>query len=105
MVYLLGQDISSITWKSLTGLNFTSLCQDFLRKDIAIVQVQMESQTFVKLRQSLRVNIGDKFGSIGGTLGLFCGFSTLAGFEVIHWIVKAFFTILYGTIFRRSHRI
>ena len=76
-------------WKDFKSVNYKEFCKTILRKDIALVHVQIDGQTFVKLKQSLRVTIADKFGSIGGTLGLFCGFSILAAFEVVFWILKA----------------
>ena len=50
--------------------------------------IRMEGPTFMTLKRSLRVTSADKLGSIGGTLGLFSGFSLLAIMELIHWICK-----------------
>ena len=44
--------------------------------------------------QSERISTSEKIGSIGGTLGLFTGFSFLAAVEMIYWaittLVRAF---------------
>ena len=64
------------------------LCLAQKEKDKAIVQVRMEGSTYMKLKRSLRVTFTDKLGSIGGTLGLFSGFSLLAAMELIHWVIK-----------------
>ena len=65
-----------------------NLCLIMTSEDKFILEVQLEGQTFIKYKKSLRVTTADKFGNLGGTLGLFCGFSVLACFEVFHWICK-----------------
>ena len=64
------------------------LCEKIITKDRAKLIIRMEGPTFMTLKRSLRVAFADKLGSIGGTLGLFSGFSLLAIMELIHWIFK-----------------
>ena len=71
------------------------LCLAQKEKDKAIVQVRMEGSTYMKLKRSLRVTFTDKLGSIGGTLGLFSGFSLLAAIELIHWVIKVAYSIIF----------
>ena len=63
------------------------LCEEMYEKDFAIVEIKIEGQSFVKIRRSLRKTIGDKLGELGGTLGLFTGFSFMAVIEIIYWII------------------
>ncbi len=86
-----------INWKKEIDAKFDmfqDLCKEFYSKDVAIVEIQIPGQTFVRFKQSLRVNISGMIGTVGGTLGLFCGFSILAIFEILHWfclaVVKSF---------------
>ena len=64
------------------------LCEQITAKDKASLLIRLEGPTFMTLKRSLRVTFADKLGSIGGTLGLFSGFSLLAIMELIHWICK-----------------
>lgn len=61
------------------------LCQNLYESDIAVVEIQIEGQSYVKMRQSLRVTFTDKLGTIGGTLGICTGFSVLALVEALYW--------------------
>ena len=69
------------------GKLIRGFCHDSFRKDIAIVEIQIEGQSFVRMRQSLRKTLGDKLGELGGMLGLFTGFSFMAIVELIYWIL------------------
>ena len=64
------------------------MCEKIISNDKAILMVRLEGPTFMTVKRSLRVTFADKLGSIGGTLGLFSGFSLLAIMELIHWIFK-----------------
>ena len=67
---------------------YTKLCENIKTKDKTTLEIRLEGPTFMTLKRSLRVTFADKLGSIGGTLGLFSGFSLLAIMELIHWICK-----------------
>ena len=64
------------------------LCENIKSNDQAVLKLRLEGPTFMTLKRSLRVTFADKLGSIGGTLGLFSGFSLLAIIELIHWICE-----------------
>ena len=67
---------------------FERLCNKIQTKDQTSLELRLEGPTFMTMERSLRVTFADKLGSIGGTLGLFSGFSLLAIMELIHWICK-----------------
>ena len=75
--------------KLLTDLSIISkdFCTNSIEKDFAVIEVQIEGQSYIKMRQSLRKTLGDKLGELGGTLGLFTGFSFMAIVELIYWIL------------------
>ena len=79
-------------WKSLnrtvTDLYHSDLCKKIQNEDRIKITVAIKGSTFMALKRSLRVSFTDKLGSIGGTMGLFSGFSLLAIMELIHWICK-----------------
>ena len=85
----------SIIWKDWKNLNrsitdeyYAILCKRIQNEDKAKITVILKGPTFKKYRRSLRVTFTDRLGSIGGTLGLFSGFSLMAIIELIHWICK-----------------
>ena len=47
----------------------------------------MDGSSYLKRLQSLKHGDADKFAIIGGTLGLFTGFSFIVIFELIYWII------------------
>ena len=69
-------------------------CKRLFSKDVTIIEVQLMNKAYRKITQKLRVTFADQIGSIGGTLGLFCGFSFLAIVELLHWICIGIFKIL-----------
>ena len=64
------------------------ICEKIKTRDRSTLEIRLEGPTFMILKRSQRVTFVDKLGSIGGTLGLFSGFSLLAIMELIHWICK-----------------
>ena len=82
------------TENSIMDQYFKDLCEEINEKDKATLIMKMEGSTFTKLKRSLRVSFTDKLGSIGGTLGLFSGFSLLAIVELIHWICKIMASVI-----------
>ena len=71
-------------------LNLVSLlrewCEESFTKDISIIEVQMEGQSHVTMKQSLRHPLSSKIGELGGTLGVFTGFSFVALVEIVYWM-------------------
>ena len=70
-----------------TGTLFNEqICNQLFSKDVSIIEIQLIDKSYKKMIQSVRVTFADQLGSIGGTLGLFCGFSFLAVVEMFHWL-------------------
>lgn len=68
---------------------FEDYCKELYKQDIAVLEVQMEGQSFVRMKQSLRYSDSDKLGVVGGTLGLFCGASVIALAEIFHYFIMS----------------
>ena len=64
-----------------------SKCLSSFEKDVAIIEVKIEGNSHVILKKSLKYTITDKIGTIGGSLGLFTGFSFMALVEILYWIL------------------
>ena len=77
-------------WKKLNRTindnHYAAMCKNIYQKDKAKVTVKLEGRSFTQLKRSLRVTFSEKLGFIGGTLGLFSGFSLLAIMEMMHWM-------------------
>ena len=53
-----------------------------------VVQVFFASATYDKVKHDVKVSVEAALGLIGGTMGLFTGFSVLSGIEIIFFVVK-----------------
>ena len=62
-------------------------CREMFKNDVAHVVIKMENQSLMKLKKSLKYNTTIKLGTIGGTIGLFTGFSFMALVEIAYWII------------------
>ena len=58
---------------------------------IQIVNVQLGTPTLDEAEKSERVTIEAALGLIGGTMGLFTGFSILSGVEIVYHLAKFFY--------------
>ena len=64
-----------------------NVCPKKILENMAIIQVKVIDSSYVKMRQSLRTSFGEKIGVLGGTLGLFTGFSVMVLVEIAYWII------------------
>ena len=63
------------------------VCENYIRTQFARVQVKMDGSSYLRRIQTLKYKDSDKFAIIGGTLGLFTGFSFIVFFELLYWIL------------------
>ena len=85
-------------WKSQIKIpSYQKMCEMIYKNDISMVEILMEGQTYTRMKQSLKVTLAEKIGTVGGQLGLFCGFSVIVIFELAYWILSllsSFFNII-----------
>ena len=62
-------------------------CKEVFKEDVVHVVIKMENQSYMKMKKSLKYNTAIKLGTIGGTIGLFTGFSFMALVEIAYWII------------------
>ncbi len=55
---------------------------------MGVIQVYPAKKTTLRIVRTATVTFIDMLSNIGGTLGLFCGFSILSGIELIYWMAK-----------------
>jgi len=59
-----------------------------------LVQIYFDTATYDIIERDVKVTLEAQLGVIGGTMGLFAGFSILSGVEIIYYAVKWFMTVL-----------
>ena len=65
----------------------TEKCYDYVSKGYARVTVKMAGSSYLRRSQSIAMSFSDKLGVIGGTVGVFSGFSFIGLFELCYWVV------------------
>ena len=76
--------------KNLTALDndvAIETCKQYIKNEYAHVRVRIDGSSFMRHSAGLTYSTSDKFALVGGTVGLFSGFSVLVIIEVIHWLV------------------
>ena len=64
----------------------TEQCISYIKNEYAHVRVRIDGSSFLRHGAGLAYSTSDKLALIGGTVGLFSGFSVLVIFEIIHWL-------------------
>ena len=65
----------------------TKSCLDYVANGFSRITVKVVGSSYLRRSQSISMSFSDKLGVIGGTIGLFSGFSFVALFEFVYWIV------------------
>ena len=55
---------------------------------LQIIQIYFDTATYDNIIRDVSVTLADQLGAIGGTMGLFAGFSFLSALEIIYYVVK-----------------
>ena len=72
-------------------LNFPAGKRSYSKLDI--FQIYLDSSTYDEIERDVKNSFEDQLGVLGGTMGLFTGFSILSGAEIIFFLVKLFFAL------------
>ena len=86
-------NLSELENKVMNGY-YSKLCISMKTNDMVSVRLRLEGPSFTTMKRSLKDTFTDKLGSVGGTLGLFSGFSLLAIVELMHWICRIFNSLI-----------
>ena len=62
-----------------------------MRFSVAELRINFGKAFFQKVTADARVNFSIALSTVGGTLGLFTGFSIISALEIIYWIYKGIF--------------
>ena len=74
--------------KGKTECNLYNKCTFKLIQMLKIVEIYLDSPTFDKVTMDAKTNFVTQVSVVGGTLGLFSGFSLLSGFEIFYFFIK-----------------
>ena len=55
---------------------------------LRLVQIYFDTATYDKIVRDKSVTLADQLGAIGGTMGLFAGFSFLSALEIVYFLIK-----------------
>ena len=70
---------------------FASLTAAKVKEEpLHVIQIYIDTATYDKIEKDKRVTLEAQIGLIGGTMGLFAGFSILSGVEIVYYIVRLF---------------
>ena len=73
---------------------------DFEEKpQLRLVKLYFDTSVFDKITKDERANFETKLSVVGGTLGLFSGFSLISGIEIIFYACKI---LMNSRIFRKK---
>ena len=59
-----------------------------MERNIAKITIEIAEPTVTNVQRDVKVTFVDQIGTIGGTLGLFCGLSIVSMVEFVYWIYK-----------------
>jgi hypothetical protein len=60
-----------------------------------VVQIDLDTATYDQIENDVRITLEAALGLIGGTMGLFTGFSILSGVEILYFGVKYLMSIRF----------
>ena len=61
---------------------------------LQVVQIYFSTATYDEVVNDVSVTLGDQISAIGGTMGLFAGFSILSGVELLYFLLKFLFSVI-----------
>ena len=67
---------------------------------LQVVEIYFSTATYDEIVNDVSVSLGDQISAIGGTMGLFAGFSILSAVEVLYFMLKFFFSLMSKTRMR-----
>ena len=74
-----------------------SSLKDTLRSEVSAVSIYLNSMNIIHVENGVAFGVSSLFGSIGGTLGLFIGFSIITVVELLDFIMVFFWLIMKRT--------
>ena len=61
---------------------------------LKVVQIYFATATYDENVKDVSVTLADQLGAIGGTMGLFAGFSFLSALEILYFLIKFLISVV-----------
>ena len=61
---------------------------------LRVVQIYFDTTTYDDIVKDVSVTLADQLGAIGGTMGLFAGFSFLSALEIAYFLIKYLISVV-----------
>ena len=74
-----------------------------MEEQLQTVQIYFNTGSFDRITKSAKTNFVSRLSLIGGTFGLFTGFSILSGIEIIFYLGKAILSVAGEKTQRKRH--
>ena len=71
--------------------------QDNGHSGLILVQIYFDTALFDKISQDKKATFETHISVLGGTLGLFSGFSVLSAIEIVYYLFKLFLSFITAT--------
>ena len=107
------EEYENFKWQFVENLVFDSR-QSFLNKSsqnippvkleyapLQLIQIYFDANTYDKILRGIKLTPESQLGLIGGTMGLFTGFSILSAIEIVYFAIRFFWSL---TISRREEQ-
>jgi len=72
-------------------INSSKILELKFNSKLRLVKIYFSTPTFDMISQDERANFETRLSAIGGTMGLFTGFSLISGVEIIYFFIKSIF--------------
>ena len=69
------------------------LAQNVYYQPVHFLKIHLATETYDEIEKDEKVTTEAALGLIGGTMGLFTGFSILSGVEIIYYLAKFFMSL------------
>ena len=80
---------------TLTSNNFSIVPLPY--HPLQVVEIYFSTATYDEIVNDVSVSLGDQISAIGGTMGLFAGFSILSAVEILYFMFKFLFSLISKT--------
>ena len=77
--------------------NIPLLVQDNGHSGLILVQIYFDTALFDEISQDKKATFETQISVLGGTLGLFSGFSVLSAVEIVYYLFKLFLSLITAT--------
>ena len=68
---------------------------------LKVVHIYFNTATYDEVKKDVKVTLEAQLGVIGGTMGLFAGFSIFSGVEIVYFVLKFLVKVLFKK--KKSH--